>query len=429
MDGRMASGDRRNMMHSDTGSRNTRLLLMIVALGVTLRLVVAVLMGDRIEVLPGIQDQVSYDALAQSLLAGTGFQFPSGWYPFTPAHTPTAHWSFAYPVYLAAIYRVAGYHPLAARLVQAVLAGILLPYLTYLLGARFFGRGPGLAAAALTACYGYFIYHNAALMTETFYMLAVLFAFHVAYDMVESGSGAHWWGLGLAMAAAVLLRQVYLLFVPVLLLWMALAARKTLSLWRLAGAAALVFLCIVPWSLRNFRQYDAFLLLNSNSGYALYTANHPDQGVRWNPDYVAPIPSDLAGTNEAQMDRALTQRAAGFVVADPQRYLRLVLSRIPYQFRFWPTSDSGLISNIIRVLSFGLYLPFMLAGFVISRHQWRRLIPIYLFALLFTAIHVLSWPSPRYRFPVDAVNMIFAGLALATLLQTLRPQAFERSNV
>src|SRR6266545_458782 len=97
-----------------------RLLTLILVAAVLIRIPIAIYMGDKITVLPGIQDQVSYDALARSLLDGRGFSFTKNWYPFTPANTPTAHWSFIYPLYLAGIYAITGYHPLAARLVQGI---------------------------------------------------------------------------------------------------------------------------------------------------------------------------------------------------------------------------------------------------------------------------------------------------------------------
>jgi hypothetical protein len=37
---------------------------------------------------------------------------------------------------------------------------------------------------------------------------------------------------------------------------------------------------------------------------------------------------------------------------------------------------------------------------------------LWLFMLFYTAIHVLSWALVRYRLPVDAILMLFAGLAL-----------------
>ena len=78
------------------------------------------------------------------------------------------------------------------------------------------------------------------------------------------------------------------------------------------------------------------------------------------------------------------------------------------------------MSNLNRVLSFGLYLPFMLAGLFLSFSHWRSFVVLYLFMITHTAIHLLTWPAPRYRLPVDAVLIIFAGLAFLELAQRSR---------
>jgi hypothetical protein len=67
------------------------------------------------------------------------------------------------------------------------------------------------------------------------------------------------------------------------------------------------------------------------------------------------------------------------------------------------------------VLSFGLYLPFMLFGLYLSFSRWRSFSVLYLFIFIHTAIHLLSWPAPRYRLAVDAVSMVFAGMAVLEL--------------
>jgi 4-amino-4-deoxy-L-arabinose transferase-like glycosyltransferase len=395
-----------------------RPIVAIVAVSVALRVLIALYMGDEVTALPGIFDQLAYDRLAQSLLAGRGYQFTTAWYPFTAADTPTAHWSFLYPLYLAGVYFFAGYHPLVARLIQAAVVGFLLPWLAYRLGGRLFGQRAGLLAAAATAGYGYFIYYNAALMTESFYLVLTLSAVVAAYALAEDEAPPirSWALLGLLLGGAVLLRQVFLFYVPVLLLWIGWRRGFRSSAEGMVAAAGLVALLVLPWTVRNYLRYGRFLLLNSNAGYAFYTANHPDHGTHWNPDYVAPIPTSLQGQNEAALDRELTGRGLGFVAAEPARYAALTLSRLPYHFRFWPTPGSNPLSEAVRFLSFGLYLPFMVAGLVLSRARWRRLLPIYLFGLIFIAVHVLSWPGPRYRFPVDALYMVFVGLALSRLL-------------
>ena len=59
--------------------------------------------------------------------------------------TPTAHWSFLYSLLVAAVYGILGVHPLVARLVQAVLGGILLPWMMYRFTLRLFEEPVGLS--------------------------------------------------------------------------------------------------------------------------------------------------------------------------------------------------------------------------------------------------------------------------------------------
>jgi hypothetical protein len=72
------------------------------------------------------------------------------------------------------------------------------------------------------------------------------------------------------------------------------------------------------------------------------------------------------------------------------------------------------------VLSFGLYLPFFLYGLVLSLRQARRFSLVYIFVLVFSAMHILIWASVRYRLPIDAVMMPFAAMALVDIARRLR---------
>lgn len=403
-------------------AKNKQLLTLILVAAVLIRIPIAIYMGNQITVLPGIQDQVSYDALAHSLLEGRGYSFTEKWYPFTPAYTPTAHWSFIYPLYLAGIYAVTGYHPLVARIVQAVVSGALICLLIYLIGRRVANKNTGLVAAGLAAVYGYFIYYNAALMTESFFIILVLLILYLSIELKETPTLIHWLVLGFSLGLAALLRQTILLFAPFLILWLFIELRaRTIKWWFFALPVVIVILMVAPWTLRNYQIYDQFLLLNSNAGYALFASNNPNLGTDWRNDIVVvPVPKELAGQNEAQIDRALTKKGIEFILVDPERYLRLTLDKTLEYFKFWPSSESSRVSNLNRVLSFGLYLPFMLLGLYLSFSRWRSFVPLYLFIVIHTGIHLLSWPAPRYRLSVDAVLMVFAGLALCELARQIK---------
>ena len=200
-----------------------RPLLPIILISVLLRVAIAFAMGDTVVELPGIFDQVSYHNLALRVLGGHGFSFGELWWPITPANAPTAHWSFLYTLYLVLVYSIFGPHPIVARILQAIIVGILHPYITYRIGEKLFSKNIGLAAVAITAVYVYFFYYGAALMTEPFYITAILFSLWIGIQLSENMDKKQDVRLGLALGISLgitlLLRQVFLLFLPFLFLW------------------------------------------------------------------------------------------------------------------------------------------------------------------------------------------------------------------
>jgi hypothetical protein len=243
-----------------------------------------------------------------------------------------------------------------------------------------------------------------------------------------------------------MLRQVYLVFVPFLLLWLWYQRVEKPITWSSAANTALkiavtvgvVIVTIAPITLWNYKQFNRFVLLNTNSGYAFFWSNHPIHGVSFVPIFTADMPSyyelipeELRLLDEAALDQALMQRGITFVVDDPLRYVQLSLSRIPHYFMFWTSSESSLVSNIVRVASFGITLPFVVFGialWVIGLHKRAQPQPdaqalspkvaslLLLFVLIYTGVHVASWVGIRYRLPVDAVLVIFAAYGLQWLI-------------
>ncbi len=422
-----------------------KFLIGIVFLSVVLRMAAAFFLGDQVTELPGIADQVSYHTLALRVLGGHGFSFAKAWWPATAAGAPTAHWSFLYTFFLVAVYALFGPHPLAARILQALIVGILQPFLTYRLTRSMFGRytasAPwiGLLAAALTAIYTYFIYYSAALMTEAFYNTAVLACLYLSILLAEKDQ--EWQPqslgqragvrlaifLGFALIAAVLLRQLIIILAPFFLFWIGINNRRRIP--ALAISVLMLGGSILPITLYNQARFHRFVMLNTNAGYVMYWANHPSYGTHFVPilppeEYLELIPRELLTLDEAALDQALLRLGLKFIVDDPQRFLLLSLSRVPVYFQFWPSSEDGMISNISRVAGYGLSLPLILYGLIRSvllfARGSRRGIPfrasplllVYFFGCAYTVIHLLTWALVRYRLPVDAAFMSFGGLAL-----------------
>lgn len=465
------------------------ILIIITGIAILLRVAVALYLGDIVDAPALLQDQRSYHALGARLITGHGFSFDAAWYPFTPPDTPTAHWSFLYSLFVAGVYAIFGVHPLAARLVEAVLGGILLPAMAFLLARRFFGdwgpRAPGeavvstpgaahrgrisrrdrlaLLTAGSFAVYAYFVLYSATLMTETFFVVGLLWSFERALALRQQMCQApariqpsRALTLGLSLGLTTLLRQSVLPWVLVLyawLFWVGLRSGQGRNAIRaLALSLVPIALCVLPFTVRNYQTYDSFLLLNSNAGYAMYSAQHPMHGTQFQAFAAAPLPDMMGHFNEAQLDRELMRLGIGFVVADPGRYLLLSLSRVGAYFDFWPGGATSLLNALGRTVSFTLLLPFMVYGLWIALRQIRAEAPeqpggsdgvtvllpapgkqgatlrrspdastsslalLVLFVVVYSAMHVLTWAMPRYRLPVDAVMLMFVALAVDVLI-------------
>jgi len=433
-----------------------RLLFVILILSVLLRVGVAFYLGDVVDAPQLLTDQRAYHGLGARLIAGHGFSFERAFYPFTPPNTPTAHWSFLFSMFVAVVYALFGVHPLAARLAGAILGGFLLPWMVYRLACLLFssiemeekeGERLALLSAALAAVYAYFILYAATLMTETFYIVALLWSLERAFILTQKPTARNGVILGISLGIATLLRQSVLPWVLVLMTWLLWAGWQTARLRRaeksltsfpsistsILASALTLALFILPFTIRNYMAFGQFLLLNSNAGYAMYSAQHPMHGTDFQEFAAAPLPDDLRGLNEAQIDRELMRRGVEFVLQDPGRYALLSLSRVKDYFEFWPTPDTTLLHNIGRVGSFGLFLPFMLYGLWLALRRtgpgrtggWvcfsvAPLALVLLFMVFYSLLHIFTWAMPRYRFPVDAVALPFAALAVAELIGRAR---------
>ena len=407
-----------------------RWLWLILALSVLARVAVALYLGNVVDAPPLLTDQRSYHALGERLLGGHGYSFDRQWYPFTLADTPTAHWSFLYPLFVAAVYGVFGPHPLAVRLVQAVLGGWLVPWMVYRLARRTFPsrQWTPLWGAAVAAGYPYLVLYAATLMTETFYITLLLWSLTLSMDLgaaLRAGeplSWPRWLGLGLVLGLATLMRQSILPWLPFLFLWLLWQGRAksqirpTIQGLVLAGLG--VFALVLPWTIRNHAVYGRFLLLNSNTGYAMYSAQHPMHGTRFSEFVAAPLPEGLSWGNEAAMDSELLRMGIQFVIAEPGRYLLLCLSRLRAFVEFWPNPDSSTLHNLGRIASFGLALPLMLYGLTLGlkRRVFGSVACLILgFVLVYSVMHIMTWAMVRYRLPVDAALLPLAALGAEVL--------------
>jgi 4-amino-4-deoxy-L-arabinose transferase-like glycosyltransferase len=390
----------------------------ILILALMVRVLAALYLGNAVSGLSGAQDEVSYSMLGQRYALGYGLTFPSGWYPWIKANAPQSYYSAMMSLYLAAIYTIFGYYPLIARIITGLLSTLIVAVL-YLLIRKLFNEKTALFSALIAAGYAYLVFYGVTLVTETPFILGLLVCLYFTYSIIEDPSWLKWIVFGLILSITILFRMAVIFFVPFLIGWVVIEQPRNRKLAIIPFI--LIILAILPFTIRNYRLWNRFLLLEAQFGHVFWNGNHPGHQGDFHPYRVFSIPSEiLSSNNDAEITNQLLRLGIQNVINDPKNFFLLTLTRLREFFKFWPTSDSNSTANLLRVFSFGIMWPFSLAGLLISRSQWRRLFPLLLFMPIHTGVYAISWTMIRYRIPLDAVLIPFAAVAIVQILESLQ---------
>src|SRR3990167_4842041 len=112
-------------------------------------------------------DAIEFDSIAKTLAAGNGYSDSNG--------IPTAAREPAYPVFLAAIYKIAGHDLLVVRISQAFL-GALTCIIIYFIGKKTSSISAGICSSIIASIYPFFIYYNGHILSETLFIFLFLVA-------------------------------------------------------------------------------------------------------------------------------------------------------------------------------------------------------------------------------------------------------------
>lgn len=296
-----------------------RMLLLIVATGLVLRLGCAALLGPVVT-----SDGAVYLGLAKRLLEGRAYVDPRG---------DLAYWPPGYPMSLAAAGAVFGLAKPAAAILSVNLASYLAATAgAFLLGRWLYGPAAGLAAAALLAAWPNLVLGASGASKElpALGLLTAAVAFYVLArrrngGRIDAGNLAATLACGLCLGMASLV-QPALMFLPSAVLLAEALQPSTLraAVARLVVVIAGVVVVIAPWSMRNAEQLGAAVPIATNGGDVLYRANNP-QAV---PGYLAAGPVDLRQYPEVERSRLGARLALEWIAQEPHRFLVLSWQRL-----------------------------------------------------------------------------------------------------
>ncbi len=223
---------------------------------------------------------------------------------------------------------------------------------------------------------------------------------------------------GLVAGLAHLTRPTLTYFLPVVIIWSRL---RTKMRWKhLLISAALFCATILPWGIRNIGALGSFHLNTANSGHVLWEGNNPYNttgGVAGGDlRYLEEMPE---GLDELGQDRWQRERAVAFIKGDPGRFARLAQKKFIRFWNIWPNAP-GFNRGMYRWIAFASFTPVLLlalSSLFVLRRLWRDTIVIWLFVCYYTALHMVTIGSLRYRFPLEPLLLALAAAGLAVLFR------------
>lgn len=282
-----------------------------------------------------------------------------------------------------------------------------------------------LFAGAAAACYPPLIFFSVVGLSETLFIALMLAAFLCWYR-------ARFTTAAIFAVLAVLTRPVFDLFAPLLVLLFALVIHRlplTRALRHLGVYMIIYCALMTPWWLHNYKAYGSFVRLTPGAGTALYAGNNPlnhSGGGNLGVDYDLGAFANI--TDPVERDRALRSAAIDYIVHNPRRSVELAGLKFLRIWRLAPVNDAYRSAGTVLV-SVASFVPLLLlAGFGLftQRHRLRRLSPILLFGLGYTAVHMILVGTIRYRLPLEPFLIVFAGAGFSDIMQRTQPRAAAR---
>ena len=402
--------------------RARRLILAAAVVGLALRLAFGFLYWTG---KPLTHDEREYLALAGSLREGRGLRYPAGYDTGTAQQFGRAP---GYPAFLAAIGAgtPAEAPPPRVKVAQSVLGAIAV----WMIGAlawRAAGPRTGVIAAALAAIYPPLVWISAYVLSEALYIplalgcVLLLAGARSRADAERSirAGGALVVAAGLVAGVATLVRPGMLFYLPIVAAWLVLRRRWSLALAFCISAAMVV----APWTLRNIREYDRFVLVATEGGVTFWTGNHPlaigEGDLAANPaikaDEIA-FRRSHPGLSAAELE-PLYYRAALAQIADRPGWWLVLLARKLF-YTFVPIGPSYTLHStrylLASVVPYTLLAPLAFIGLFRLTRRGSGATPLLLLALSVVVTSLVFFPQERFRIPViDPTIIVCASVVLA----------------
>ncbi|RLD04321.1 MAG: hypothetical protein DRI56_11405 [Chloroflexota bacterium] len=403
--------------------RKKRILLILLLVTLATGIAYSIYLGDELRFLPDEQD---YLTLAQNLVGHQKYAFPieqsPRWTEPTPEGlVPTAYRAPGYPLFLA-IFVWAGAGVVHLKMVNFFALALSL-FLVYQILEKWTAETNSVApilGALFVLAYPVLIFTAGTLYPQIFGGLLFLGVLYLL-----SFKEITYWRMilaGVLWGYLCLTIPLFLYTLPVFLLWM--ISREDISLKYMGIFICLSLLVIGIWTYRNYRVFDAFVLISTNFGVNLALGNSEFTVVNAATDVNFlekwPIMHHLT---EVEQNTHLKGAAWNFIVNNKAQALKLYTSKFLNFFNFRnelaTETQTPSWQNIVMLITYG---PLLLLACL--RLFIRNSIPLSKFEALLVILYLggafvsaAFFTRIRLRLPFDYALILLDALFIGKIIE------------
>jgi hypothetical protein len=381
------------------------------------------------------EDEREFDRIAWHL-SQTG-QYESSAYRAAPT----------LPAFLALVYWASGHNYTAARLVQALLGGILVLAVAGAT-ATFFDRRTAYLAALGTAFYPPLIYLSSVLYAE--FLFAVLLSLEVLCLARWQVAQRLQWLLGAAVLLGIgaLCRPVLLAFVPLAAAYVWWRSTDKRGALRAAGLVSGAVLVILPWTIRNTTLLGHVVPISTGFGLHFWRGNNEMAWGDADDRHLMPLSpiwraraihlsgdrerqeleasarqldADLATMDEVERDRRLAAEGWRWLRRHPARFWVNTGRRLSTLYSAFTTTmtKNEMTNRQMELLAAGSFYPVLILGLVgvVAALRWNMASAV-LHAIIaaMTLAYLPMTACTRFRLPIDPLWIALASVTVRMVL-------------
>jgi len=374
-------------------------------------------------------NQWEYGEIAKNIIHNNGYslfyfendsleyKYKEGIKPFPSAYMPPGYVLVILPFYFIEDNFVINIIIIA---LQIICSAVIIFFL-FKLSEKLFDTKIAVIATLIYAILPEFIYACASFSpTVLFHLILVLIFYRLS---IQSKTNKLDFLFPILLVFVIYLRSEFILFILFLLFYFTIKKQYKFLLMNIT----IIFIFILPWSIRNYIVLDSVIPVTTNFGQNLYRGNNTSDVGWWGEEImiekIKKLPRD--SSFEVHLNQMYLDRAINYIKENP---LIFITNGFRKQFELWVFNLNDPRSRFfIYLIPTIIILVFFILG-ILKSISFSKLNLFLLFFLQATIVSAIFFALPRYQTMMKVLMLPFAVVGMLFLFDIFKRMFFKTES-